>query len=444
MSLKPFVSIVVPVYNEEYTLAETISALQAQEYGGRFEIIIVNNACTDRSPQIAAALGCRVVDQPIKGYVHALIAGFNAAQGEMIACTDADTIVPPNWLTRMVTTVFKHDAVACSGVFRFCDGPAWLRILGAIFGRLNWHLAGANMIVRTEAYRAVGGFRTNVNMGADVELGMRLQKIGRLIVDRDIVVDTSARRFTMAFWQTLWLYYVNDLSLLLLRKPFFYNFPAFRIPREAIAYHRPILQFGFVLVLLCSFLFVSEQPGSQLLGTVLAQGNKNRQVVALTFDDGPGPSTGAVLNILARYNVKATFFVIGRNVERYPEIARRIVAEGHCIGNHTYSHPLLAPVESPRKIRDELDRTRYIIAATTGVTTDLFRPPHGWRSPWMLQLAQKSGYTVVTWTAEAFDWRHPSPRMICDRVVSHVNPGAIVLLHDGINGVLNMRMDCTV
>lgn len=227
---KPFVSIVVPVHNEAYLLAECLAALHQQDYDGPYEIIVVNNTCTDRSPEIARSMGARVVDEPHKGYVHALRAGFAAAQGEIIACTDADTRMPPSWLSRLVATLTEQpDVVATSGVFTFHDGSAWLRMVGGVFGRLNWHLAGGNMAVWRWAYEAVGGFDPTVNLGADTELGLRLRHIGRVVIDRSVVANTSSRRFQVAFWQTLWLYFVNDLWLLLFGRPCFYAFPDIRI-----------------------------------------------------------------------------------------------------------------------------------------------------------------------------------------------------------------------
>lgn len=237
-SPKPLVSVVVPVYNEEYELADCLTALHRQDYEGSYEIIVVNNACTDRSPAIALATGARVVAEPRKGYVHALRAGFAASRGEIIASTDADTIVPPDWISRLVDTLLSNSqAAAVSGVFDLHDCSLLIRLLGSLFSRLNWHLAGGNMAIRRQAYEKVGGFNPKVNLGADTDLGLRLQKEWRIVINRRLAVNTSGRRFQHAFWLTLWIYFLNDLWLLLFHHPRFYHFSDIRIrPRRRLRY----------------------------------------------------------------------------------------------------------------------------------------------------------------------------------------------------------------
>jgi glycosyltransferase involved in cell wall biosynthesis len=184
MIKKPFISIVVPAFNEEDMITDCLLSLHQQHYDGDYEIIVVNNASTDGTPAIAESMGAKVVTEWKKGYVHALRAGFSEASGDIIACTDADTRVFSNWLSRIAELLQKPGTIACSGTFRFYDGPAWLRFIGKVFGRFNYHLAGANMAVWRKAYLASGGFNANVNMGADVELGQRLKKQGTLVIDR--------------------------------------------------------------------------------------------------------------------------------------------------------------------------------------------------------------------------------------------------------------------
>jgi peptidoglycan/xylan/chitin deacetylase (PgdA/CDA1 family) len=432
---KPSFTIIIPAYNEEEMVADCISSIQQQDYNGNFEIIVVNNASTDRTEEIARSLGVQVVYEPKQGYVHALRAGFAAATGDIIACTDADTRVPCFWLTRIAMNLSKPGTVACSGVFMFYDGPFFIRFIGKAFGRFNYHLAGANMALWRSTYLASGGFDPHVNMGADVELGQRLAKFGHVVIDRKLVARTSGRRFQYAFFQTLCLYYLNDLWLLLLRRPLFYNFPNIRARSAQIAFSSSRLAYARIaiagLVLAC-FLWISETTENRLFGSVLAHGQQNLPLVALTFDDGPSKYTSQVLDTLAKYDVKATFFMIGNNVDRYPDIARRVASEGHAIGNHTYSHPFWAPVEMPGKFHGELDNAERSIFKATDQWPRYFRPPHGWRSPWMMQLARKENYTVVTWTVSPDDWQHISARSIEHRVLSKCSAGSIILMHDGI------------
>jgi len=434
---KPFVSVVVPAYNEEYVLANCLAALQAQDYPGPYEVIVVNNASTDRTAEIARNIGVTVVDEPVKGYVYALRAGFSAARGEVIACTDADTLVPPGWLSSLVANLtLRPGVVATSGSFQFYDGPAWLRTLCRILSRCSWHLAGANMSMWRWAYDAVAGFDPTVNMGADVELGMRLQRVGRLCLNHGPVAATSARRFEVSFWPALWQYVINDLSLILTGRPHFFHFSDVRIPPRPRLTRRQVSLAGVALasvflMLFGAFVLTAEGPGAQTFGAVVARVRADQPVVALTFDDGPSEYTAQVLDVLARYDVKATFFLVGLNAERHPDLARRIVSEGHVIGNHTYSHPVWAAIEDSRHVGRELDNGQQAIARAAGVAPTLFRPPHGWRSPWMVRLAHARGYTVVTWSVSPDDWRRPAADVIASRVLQQARPGAIVLLHDG-------------
>ncbi len=209
----PLISVVIAAYNEEYSLGACIESLKKQTYPGGCEVIVVDNASTDATAAIARRAGCRVVEEPERGYVNALSAGFSAARGDIIACTDADSVVEPDWLDRIYRTLSRPGVGGCSGGFRFHDGPWWIRLLG-LFGRLNWHLAGANMAVWRHAFEKAGGFRRDVNMGADVDLGLRMKQSSRVVIDRTNIVSTSSRRFQCAFWETVLHYYANDLCLL--------------------------------------------------------------------------------------------------------------------------------------------------------------------------------------------------------------------------------------
>ena len=430
-------------------LADCLTALARQDYAGRYEIIVVNNASTDRTPEIARDWRARVVDEPAKGYVRALRAGFAAARGAIIACTDADTQVPSDWLSRLAERLTSSDRiVACTGTFGFHDGEPWLRLLARALGRCNFALAGGNMAVWRWAYEAVGGFDPAVNMGADRHLGQRLRRLGGIAVDKGLVVLTSARRYQAAFWPTVRMYVLNDLSMVVSGRPRFFDFPDIRrpvrryIPRVRVRRARAAAVFATALLLLA--LTLAEAPGTQTLGPVLARTREVKSLVALTFDDGPSSHTGEVLDVLSRYGVRATFFVIGTNVERRPELARRIVAEGHAIGNHTYDHPFWAAVEDASRVRKELERGEQAIETATGVHATMFRPPHGWRSPWMIRAARREGYLVVTWSVSPDDWRRPSPEVIADRVLQATTPGSIVLLHDGLDLRLAPPVENTV
>src|SRR6266849_6065377 len=143
---------------------------------------------------------------------------------------------------------------------------------------------------------------------------------------------------------------------------------------------------------------------SQWLGPTVWHGRRDTRSVSLTFDDGPSEDTELILDVLKAHHVLATFFMIGRNVERFPQTAWRIVAGGHEIGNHSYSHPIYL-YRSARETRRQLERTQDVIAATTGVTPKLVRPPCGVRTSAYFRVTGELGLRTVQWDVAGFDWQ---------------------------------------
>jgi polysaccharide deacetylase family sporulation protein PdaB len=155
------------------------------------------------------------------------------------------------------------------------------------------------------------------------------------------------------------------------------------------------------------------------------------KVVALTFDDGPlNGTTPEILHILKNKNVKATFFVVGERVKKFPKLVQQEIAEGHEIGSHTYSHPQL-PLLTKTEIEEELSKTEESISQLAPKPT-LFRPPGGKYSNAIVKLAQDKGYTIILWSIDPYDWRSPPVGKIVDSVLNNIKPGSIILLHDGI------------
>ncbi len=154
-------------------------------------------------------------------------------------------------------------------------------------------------------------------------------------------------------------------------------------------------------------------------------------VVALTFDDGPHATlTPQLLDVLKAHGVRATFFVIGMNVEQNPDVLRRIAAEGHEIGNHSWSHPNLAKLPEAA-FRAQLQDTHDLIARTVGQGPLFMRPPYGDLTPAQGNLAAADfGYRVVLWSVDPDDWKEPSRPVLLHRVFSGAKPGDIILLHD--------------
>jgi peptidoglycan-N-acetylglucosamine deacetylase len=172
-------------------------------------------------------------------------------------------------------------------------------------------------------------------------------------------------------------------------------------------------------------------PNSWLFGRVIGRGPRAGTRVYLTFDDGPNPTaTDRILETLAAQGVPAAFFMVGAHVQCHPDIARRVVAAGHEIGNHTQHHVKLH-VRGPRRIRRELEEAHGAITTLARTTPRAFRAPHGCRNPFVAPLAHRMGYRVVGWTFGVWDSARPGAEEIRGRVRARLRPGAIVLLHDG-------------
>lgn len=153
--------------------------------------------------------------------------------------------------------------------------------------------------------------------------------------------------------------------------------------------------------------------------------------IAMTFDDGPHPkNTPRLLDMLRQRNIKATFYVIGNSVNQYPEIVRRIVAEGHEIGNHTYNHPNLTKL-SNASVRKELDTTRDAIIRAAGVKPRTMRPPYGaLRTSQREMIHSEYGYPTILWDVDPLDWKRPGTAVVKSRILSGTRAGSIVLAHD--------------
>ncbi len=172
-----------------------------------------------------------------------------------------------------------------------------------------------------------------------------------------------------------------------------------------------------------------------------------QKVIALTFDDGPyGTPTWQILDILKKEGVHATFFCTGNNILKYPTIARRIVADGNEIGNHTYTHPRYLGSSSPEVLRNELSLADHVIVSTTGIHTKLFRPPYGILSSAMRAELTKEGYTIVLWNIDPVDWdhKHSSSKQIERRILTHMQPVTIVVMHDGRDTHIGYPRDNTI
>ena len=445
-------SVVVPAFNEQLLLPACLESLLAQEYEGEIEILVVDNASTDETASVARRYGARVVEEPQRGYCNALMRGFGAARGDVIACTDADSVVPPDWIARIAGEYDRSpDIVAVGGDIEF-QCPNWKsRVLTHFL--IPWinridrgnpagpHLWGANLSVRRDAFLAVGGWNPKFSLQADSELSERLRKAGRVVVIESLRVRTSSRRWNRSLLFNIFLFASNWVWFHVFSRPLYREFPAIRNgekKRDPVAVPR----FGGRVAWMCALiLFLGAaagwgafQPRSSLFGQTYWTGRTQDKVVALTFDDGPNePYTGRVLDILRREHVTATFFLIGSNVRRSPESVERTVREGHVVGNHSDSHPLRFALQSTPEIEKEIDAAEQTIHAAGGRYPALFRPPQGLRSPWLLSVVGSDSLVAVNWDDAPEDWDPWPAAVLVKRTIEQAHPGAIILLHDGMN-----------
>jgi len=176
------------------------------------------------------------------------------------------------------------------------------------------------------------------------------------------------------------------------------------------------------------FAWGAFHPRSQLFGPIVCSAG---QACALTFDDGPNPCvTPRLLSLLEKYEVPATFFVLGKYVQAYPSLTSELVARKHAIGNHTYSHRSLV-VFSRQHIMEELNRCEDAVFQATGTHTASIRPPFGFRGPQFNSVARHAGFSkIVMWSLNGRDWSPPPARRLSGRLAK-VRLGDIILLHDG-------------
>jgi peptidoglycan/xylan/chitin deacetylase (PgdA/CDA1 family) len=378
-------SVVIPVYNDAVHLEACLESISRQKFAGRYEVIVVDNNSTDDSAAVAKAHGARLLHQPTQGTVHARALGFAQARGPIIVSTDADCIVPVDWLERYAEAFAATHIDAVIGRFSFYHphglGARLVQILlPVVFWFDRWqggHFSGANFAVRREAFQKSGGFDVRLKYGEDFQLTRQLRRHKfKIKVDSSNVVQTSGRQLEEDFAKVVG----NLLSLVLATRAVF--------------------------------------------------GPRSEKTIALTFDDGPNPATTAeILKILATHKVTATFFVVGENVKRHPDLIRRVVAAGHTIGNHTFSHRRRRAWRR-QAITQEIAAAEQVIVAAGG-RTKLFRAPFGFLPFWVKPAISQAGYTIVGWDNMTFDYWGLPARLLAKRILAKARPGGIIVLHDG-------------
>jgi len=191
-----------------------------------------------------------------------------------------------------------------------------------------------------------------------------------------------------------------------------------------------------MLIILVAYLGVTAYGSYQIQANYFIKSINygKKKSIALTFDDGPDPkTTPQILEILKEKNVKATFFVIGKKAEKYPELLRRIDEEGHIIANHSYSHNYLIAFFSTSRLIKDLRRCNEIVFETLGKTPAFFRPPFGVTNPRYSKALKTNGLQSIGWSLRSMDTKARSKYKLIDTVISKLKRGDIVLLHDSLS-----------
>ncbi|MEW6142227.1 MAG: glycosyltransferase [Chloroflexota bacterium] len=450
------ISIVLPAYNEERFIARCLDSLTNQKYNGAYEIIVVDNDSIDATAAIAGRYDVRLLHCHQRGVVPARQAGAYAAKGDVIVQVDADTVYPNDWLSRIARDFQDHSrAAAIAGRYVYTDPPRWafleyaLRILSNFISVLFTHklifVSGANFAFRRDAFLRIGGYKADTLSPDQLGIANRLYQLGGIVYDNRLIVSTSSRRVQKPFAVVLGEGLCNSSRAI---KHFSMHLGT-RLSQPLVkrpAWLKPVAT-SVPLVLVIGFASYGYfVPGSQVFGQVYYQDKSQRYTIALTFDDGPNePYTSQVLDILDRYNIKATFFLIGRNVEYYPEVAQRIIASGHVIGNHSYTHDANHALYLDPNT--DIRRAQQSILRVTGIKPHLYRPPHGKKTPWELKQVRDDNLVEITWSISVNEAVIKSPEVLAQAITDRERDGRIILLHDGYgieHGTRNADKSLTV
>lgn len=205
--------------------------------------------------------------------------------------------------------------------------------------------------------------------------------------------------------------------------------------------------FSLISIAMLTLFFFPEVSNAQISNyplqgkypdIMMYQGKVHQKIIALTFDDGPDNRfTPQVLDVLKKHHVKATFFLMGSRVKKHPQVAKRIVDEGHTIGNHTYWHPQLTKT-GKHSMKWEINKTEQQIQKATGRRTSLFRAPYGALNDKLVKEIGDMGYKGIGWSIDTNDWKELPPKQIINNVMDHLHPGAVTLMHSAGHWTLDL------
>jgi len=213
--------------------------------------------------------------------------------------------------------------------------------------------------------------------------------------------------------------WINSIILLLIPVVYFFNLPIYLYVLLVIGW--------FVLTSIGSF----HIRWNYFLNAFHSNPNVDKNAIAITFDDGPHPIiTPQILELLEKYNSKATFFCIGKHIEEHPELFKQIVSDGHTIGNHSYNHANNFGFLSTKKVVAELKKTDDLIYGLINKKNNLFRPPFGVTNPNIAKAIKKTKHHVIGWSVRSLDTKIKDPKKILKRITKNLKKGDVILLHD--------------
>lgn len=189
------------------------------------------------------------------------------------------------------------------------------------------------------------------------------------------------------------------------------------------------------ICVLAFLVWASADIGSGIYLKSFCRKATTEKILALTFDDGPDEiMTPKVLDVLKQYNIKATFFLIGKNILQHPQIVERIILEGHIVGNHTYSHKPTFSLNHTKKVKEEVQKCSSVIAGISGEQPKLFRPPFGVTNPIIGRVVRGLGLNSIGWSIRSLDTVSKRSREdVCKGILKRLHSGAVILLHDRCN-----------
>ncbi len=440
------ISVVIPAFNEEILIRECLESLKKQDFTGKYEIVVVDNASEDSTAQVAREMGVRVVNCPKKGVSYARQAGAEAAKGEIIVQADADTVYPRWWLTRLQKQFSSHpEAIAVAGTFLYKNPPWWAyfeyflrafwNLFTVLFYKRPFIISGANFAFYKKSLMQIGGYDPDTYSSDQFNISTRLSALGKVVFDRRSWCATSNRSVAKPLMTIIAAFIVNVTTFFghWLKLPL--NFLKKRAKKISSASPGTYILIGILIILIAILSYGYYVPASPVFGKVYAGVATPDKVIALTFDDGPNdPYTSQLLDLLSANNVQATFFLVGLNVKANPGTTKRILEEENVIGNHSYSHNANHAIGFSGAKDAAL--AQQAIFEVAGVEPHLYRAPHGKKSPWELEGIKNLGLIEIMWNISTNELSGKSPEFLANQIVLKARPGGIIDLHDGY-GTLN-------